>query len=290
MDFGPVLGGLISGVANLFGGKMSSDAVRDSNEKNAAMQREFAQQGVRWRVEDAKAAGIHPLYALGASGAAASPSYQVDSGTATGVANMGQDISRAIHATRTADERQFAVLNLRRADLENQLLESQIHNLQQSQFGPPMPSATDQPLGGINSGGAVQVQPQRPSASSASIPQMDAGAIADYGLVRTATGYAVVPSKDAKERIEDQAVPEAMWAFRNLLKPLLTGHQTLSPKEYPLPRGFTAWVWNPSAQEFQPGHGGKIPWSIEAAKRQGASTGKGPDFFGIGKFSRRHRE
>lgn len=32
-----------------------------------ALQREFAQHGVRWRVEDAVAAGLHPLFALGAN-------------------------------------------------------------------------------------------------------------------------------------------------------------------------------------------------------------------------------
>lgn len=36
-------------------------------------QREFAQMGVRWRVADAKAAGLHPLAALGTSGASATP-------------------------------------------------------------------------------------------------------------------------------------------------------------------------------------------------------------------------
>lgn len=35
-----------------------------------AIQREFAQQGIRWKVEDAKAAGLHPLYALGGGSAA----------------------------------------------------------------------------------------------------------------------------------------------------------------------------------------------------------------------------
>lgn len=39
-------------------------------DKNIAMQREFAQHGVQWRVQDAKEAGVHPMYALSSGGAA----------------------------------------------------------------------------------------------------------------------------------------------------------------------------------------------------------------------------
>lgn len=251
-EFGKALiAPIIGGIFGLAGDKQDRDAQSAANENNAAMQREFAQMGVRWRVADANAAGIHPLFALGAGGAAAAPSYQV--GGQSSLGQMGQDVSRAIHSTRTQEERALAVLQLERAGLENQLLETQIHNLQASQFGPPLPSATDVPgPGAYRTGDAVQVQPQRPSASAPGVPQQDAGAIADYGLVRTATGYAIVPSKDAKERIEDQMVPEAMWAYRNLIRPAFKGHVAPDPKKYPLPKGYDHWEWNALAQEFQP--------------------------------------
>lgn len=59
--------GIGSAVADLFGG--NSDTSWD-NQKGAMffqadLQREFAQHGIRWRVEDARAAGLHPLAALG---------------------------------------------------------------------------------------------------------------------------------------------------------------------------------------------------------------------------------
>lgn len=41
--------------------------------KNANLQREFAQNSIQWRVNDAKRAGIHPLYALGAQGSSYTP-------------------------------------------------------------------------------------------------------------------------------------------------------------------------------------------------------------------------
>lgn len=46
---------------------------REFFEKNWANQREFAKHGIRWRVEDAIAAGIHPLAALGVNTASGSP-------------------------------------------------------------------------------------------------------------------------------------------------------------------------------------------------------------------------
>lgn len=46
---------------------------REQAERNEALQREFAKHGVSWRVEDALDAGVHPLFALSAGGAAFAP-------------------------------------------------------------------------------------------------------------------------------------------------------------------------------------------------------------------------
>lgn len=102
------IGDAIPGLAGgLLGGLVNKDASRDAAGLNRDMQREFAQKGIRWRVEDAKAAGLHPLAALGAAGASFSPSFQAG-GLGDSLAQAGQDISRSIDATRTADERRVA--------------------------------------------------------------------------------------------------------------------------------------------------------------------------------------
>jgi len=74
---GAVAGPLIS---SIFQSESAEDvassqaaSAREQGERNAALQREFAQHGIRWRVEDAKAAGLHPLYALSGGGAAFAP-------------------------------------------------------------------------------------------------------------------------------------------------------------------------------------------------------------------------
>lgn len=73
--------------AHLLGGALDARAARDVNRSNAALSRDFATHGIRWRVADAKAAGLHPLYALGSTGPSYYPSQVVG--------NMGQAVSQA---------------------------------------------------------------------------------------------------------------------------------------------------------------------------------------------------
>lgn len=63
-------------VLNRFGGQilggpgapsLSDQIMRAETAEQVALQKEFAQHGVQWRVQDAIAAGVHPLYALGAN-------------------------------------------------------------------------------------------------------------------------------------------------------------------------------------------------------------------------------
>lgn len=164
MDF---LGGLIGAGLNFFNASQNRKAQEEANRQNIALQREtnqlmladkerdralqydFAQQGVQWRAADALAAGIHPIYALGSSGASYSPSA-ISLGTARvdpetmDLGSMGQDISRAISATKSQTDRDVAFnesvrkLSLTKMGLENELLSTQIAK-QRGQIGPPMP-------------------------------------------------------------------------------------------------------------------------------------------------------
>lgn len=67
--------GFFNFLGSLFGAGINSAVQSDINNKNANLQREFAQNSIQWKVQDAQKAGIHPLYALGAGGYQASPSY-----------------------------------------------------------------------------------------------------------------------------------------------------------------------------------------------------------------------
>lgn len=101
-------GGVVSGVGSLIGGAIGGITSHNNANANYAAQKEFAQNGIRWRVEDAKRAGIHPLYALGASTGSFSPvqGYGGDYGISDAFANFGQGINRAAQAKMTREERE----------------------------------------------------------------------------------------------------------------------------------------------------------------------------------------
>lgn len=110
------LGGAIVGAgASILGGVMGSreaekdrEAAAEQARLNYEQQKEFAQHGIRWKMEDAIAAGLHPLYALGGSSAAFSPNPIVvggDRSMGRALADAGQNLGRAIQAQQTSAQR-----------------------------------------------------------------------------------------------------------------------------------------------------------------------------------------
>jgi Fe-S cluster biosynthesis and repair protein YggX len=90
------LGTALSVVGSLGGSFMQKEAQDDANKNNALLQHQFAKNAIQWKTKDAQKAGIHPLYALGANTATASPSFVSDSfGADVGntMSNMGQNIA-----------------------------------------------------------------------------------------------------------------------------------------------------------------------------------------------------
>lgn len=139
----PFGGAFLPAIAGLAGKAIDYFSGRQQQAQNDATQREFAQSGIQWRVEDAKKAGIHPLYALGANPVNFSPTT-----VGTDFGSVGQDLSRAIDVTRSSGDKvaaRLAGLQLERAGLENELLRSQILGSKAAllrQNGPAMPTAT----------------------------------------------------------------------------------------------------------------------------------------------------
>lgn len=158
----PLIGSLISAGAGIIGGMMNNNAQQQANQANIAAastanqqnyeaQKEFAQHGLRWKIDDAKAAGIHPVYAVGAAPQSFAPSFVGATSEAgrpgDGLASAGQDIGRAVAATMTNEERAYnattRALGLERASLENELLRSQIRR-EVMGTGPGFPDASGQ--------------------------------------------------------------------------------------------------------------------------------------------------
>lgn len=95
----------------------SGDSVAKQQSDQANLQREFAQNGIRWRVADAKAAGLHPVFALGGNVATYSPQAIVSPDVSTGdFSSMGQHLGRAMSAQQSAHERAITDLQLRQGE------------------------------------------------------------------------------------------------------------------------------------------------------------------------------
>lgn len=133
MGFGSVASigsSIVGGLFGMAGAAKTAKAIREANEKNLAYQKEFAQNGIRWKVQDAQAAGLHPLIGAGAQGQSFSPSFVGDTSAGDGLANMGQNISRAVDATLTRKEREEQ-LQIAKAEKIHELAMKERHDLAQ---------------------------------------------------------------------------------------------------------------------------------------------------------------
>lgn len=108
---------LINTATGIAGAAYSDKKNRQASNQQYLNQKEFAQMGIRWRVEDAKAAGLHPLYALNANLPTYAPSFAMDS-IGPAMAEAGQNIGRAVGAQATANERAMQALLLRKLQAE----------------------------------------------------------------------------------------------------------------------------------------------------------------------------
>lgn len=86
--------------AQILGGVMSDRSTVRQNAQNVAYQKEFAQKGVQWKVEDAKKAGLHPLYALGATTTSFSPVPVTGSATGDAIARGASNIAKSMSQSK----------------------------------------------------------------------------------------------------------------------------------------------------------------------------------------------
>lgn len=114
------VGALASG--NLASAMLSSDTQKDMSRENIKYQKQFAQHGIRWKVRDAQAAGVHPLFALGAQTHSFQPSY-VGGADYTGI---GTAAAAASNAARSYFEKDLRKQQVRNMELQNDLLSEQI--------------------------------------------------------------------------------------------------------------------------------------------------------------------
>jgi len=264
-----VTGSLISGGASLLGGLFGSSsadkatqAAIANNAANIALQKEFAQKGIRWKVKDAQSAGIHPLYALNAQTHPFQPQNVFTGGggksaLGRGLAEAGQDIGRAVAAGGNQEQRALALENAR---LQNRHLEAQTALLtRENQVPPALPSASDHPfMAGQGTSRGQIIRPVEREAATQGQPHLRPGAATDVGFTKTPQGGLAFVPGSVKNDIEDMIIPEIDWALRNTVGPMFTRpgemnkkHRRPSLANYPLPPGFD-WRWDWKTRQYMP--------------------------------------
>lgn len=169
--------GLFSALGSIGGGIVSGLFGQSEAKTNAKMQEKFAKKGIRWKVADAKAAGIHPLAALGASSTFTPVTSGFGDSVGAGVAAAGAAIDEANKETaRGKQKSQVFELEKSRVASEIQvnsaqakLLETQALNIanqaRNKALGArgavtpiPAPENIRGPLGGWQTGATTKTQ------------------------------------------------------------------------------------------------------------------------------------
>lgn len=254
--------GLTGGIFDMVGTAVNNIYGRWSNERDFGYQKDLNNNAVSIRVADAQRAGIHPLYALGPTGASFSP-------VSTNFQSAGQELSRAQMANMDREQREreirlqadSAARADQRADARNaaeianlnantELIRSQIAR-NASQLGP----------GGQTPSSRAVTVPSRIIAGEEDAPSRQAGNIASHQFQWTPDnqGLSVVPSEQAKERSEDDIIQQIEWWMRHRM-PRIVGaplpHFDFStprvpPPTTPLRPGYE-WRWSGRRQAFYP--------------------------------------
>jgi gas vesicle protein len=128
MGWGAVLG-------SVAGALISKKSSSDTNQQNYTESKEFAKHGIQWRVEDAKKAGLHPLYALGAPAMSPNPSTP----DMTDYSKIGQSVGSSID--KSLDKNSKHQQNIQTHIMNEQLKGLQIDNmLKLRDAGKPRPN------------------------------------------------------------------------------------------------------------------------------------------------------
>ena len=118
---GDFFGSLVGAAGSLLGGILGQNTQSDIAQQNLQFQEFEAAHGISQKVADAKAAGINPLVALGAS--TFNPSaVTVGNALGEGVSSAGQDVGRAVSALMPNEKSRADQLN-------EELLQAKIDNV-----------------------------------------------------------------------------------------------------------------------------------------------------------------
>lgn len=224
-----IAGAAIGAGAKLFGGIGSFFTGNSAQKREYERQKEFAQNGIQWKVADAKKAGLHPLYAIGAQGASYSPQSTV--GTDFGLGDIGQGLTDFASRYKSPKERAHEqwynkttqLLQIRNQELQNDYIQQQIRESEAriaQQPGNPVSFAgtgNSRALG-MPSQPLVQIKPDEVVAGAPDRPQAEAGLKRDIFFVSDEDGNLTpYPSQNVSDYVSESTWDNVWWKIRAFL-------------------------------------------------------------------------
>lgn len=133
----------LTGIFDFAGTLLDINRSQTGQKRDARLQKEFAQKGIQWKAADAKAAGLHPLAAIGAPTTSFSP---VSVGGDNSYSRAGQSIGRSLSKMLSKKEKvvekieiDSAIEKLKNMRLQNVGLQTEIDQMRRN---PPVQSVT----------------------------------------------------------------------------------------------------------------------------------------------------
>lgn len=296
---GGILGG-IGSVGSLFGssGGMTQGQMRDQRFMNdfawkqslrqEQFQNQLATHGIRMRVADAEAAGLHPLAALGTMPSGGSPvtAAFVGSGGSPsrsnlweGLRGMGQDISRSAMAMATPEEKAYKALQLERYSTENEIAKLELAERRKRMLNDPGTGpGTPGENAGYTIGGQpdmmlnrIKVNPSLVTASERGAAQQSAGANPMFDIYSMKRSRLGLLNQKAAEATEDDYLAKLGIHIQGLFSGR-EGPQKMV-KNFKVPAGYERWAYGGPIFGYVPVRKGKV--TMWEAMHQLKDIGKG---------------
>lgn len=288
-----VAGNILGNVTSSKNAQTSADAALQAAKINTEYQKEFAQQGIRWRVDDAKEAGLHPLAALGAQTPSYTPSFSMDAfnqpssdALGSGLRALGQNISRAKQVKMLEQERvldnAWKSAQIERLKADTALAQAQAAKMvvDSQQLPPAFPPVgvnlhgqvvdgqPDSGLASINN--LIKVSPSQSESNFPSRPGTAHATVPDIAFSRTNDGgFALTRSDSLANRMDDDIVGNILWHFRNSIPQLWESERVRPPKAW-LPKGASRWFFDITRGAWYPRFDKRIEKRKDFVSRSGS--------------------
>lgn len=219
-DVGGFLGGFTGGLFSSHTAAKNRKAMIEESQKNYDRQKEFAQNSIQWRANDAEKAGFHRLAALGQTSTQYIPTQGglSDSGSSQAWSQMGQAIGNAI----SPFERKMQQLELEGKELENKqkavdIAKSMGQTNSIAQDGSAI-SMGDLGLTGGMAGQAVSLS--NALNGFATPPYAFQGANNEVQFVKSPEGFLhIMPSQDFMDYYSENLMANVIQGARNAFNP-----------------------------------------------------------------------